>query len=139
MLTQEQRQKIEQLAQAEDIRFMVLHGSRTDDTAHAESDFDIAILLRAGTITESFGRYGHLLETISDIMGVSGDKIDFTDLRQAPLLLKYEVVRKGVLLFGDEYDYELFKLDSIRDYHDADDLRNLERIIIAKRQVLLTQ
>jgi len=139
MLAQEQKLKIDQLAHVEGVRFVVLHGSQSDGTAGAKSDFDVAILLRAGNITDSLSRYGNLLAGMSDILGADDDTIDFTDLRQANILLKYEVVRKGVLLYGDPYQYELFKLDSIRDYQDAGDLRNLEQILIAKRQILLAR
>ncbi|HEY4506254.1 MAG TPA: nucleotidyltransferase domain-containing protein [Candidatus Paceibacterota bacterium] len=137
MLTQEQKSKIKRLAQTEGVRFIVLHGSRADGTAKAKSDFDVAILLLADNITDSLSRYGNLLAGMSSILDAHDDMIDFTDLRQANILLKYEVVRKGILLYGDPYEYELFKLASIRDYQDAGDLRNLEQILIAKRQILL--
>ena len=64
-------------------------------------------------------------------------KIDLTDLNNANILLRYEITRNGIILFGDPQDYEELRAFSFRDYIDAKSLFELEDIIIKKDYCLL--
>ena len=74
-----------------------------------------------------------MLENFAKIFSTNEDKIDLTDLSNANILLRYEITRNGILLFGDSQDYEELKAFSFRDYMDAKSLFELESIIIKKR------
>ena len=54
------------------------------------------------------------------------EKIDLTDLNNANILLRYEITRNGVILFGNAQEYEEFKAFSFRDYIDAKSLLSLK-------------
>lgn len=112
-----------------------LHGN-----AEKESDFDIAVSLKNNkSIFEDLGKYSELLENFSKIFSAGDNKIDLTDLNNANILLRYEITRKGVLLFGNAQGYEDFKAFSFRDYVDAKPLFELEDKIIKRRQVFIKE
>src|SRR3989344_3803751 len=79
------------------------------------------------------------LNDFAKISSASEDKIDLTDLNNDNILLRYEITRGGVLLFGDPQDYEELKAFSFRDYVDAKPLFDLEDKIIKKRKITLIQ
>lgn len=134
------REKLNNFAEKTDIRFVVLFGSRVDGNAEKESDFDIAVSLKNNkSIFEDLGKYSELLENFSKIFSAGDNKIDLTDLNNANILLRYEITRKGVLLFGNAQGYEDFKAFSFRDYVDAKPLFELEDKIIKRRQVFIKE
>lgn len=127
--------KFNKYVQKAGIKFAVLFGSRADGKAKEASDFDIAISFRNGkNIFEDLREYSKLLENFAEIFAVREDKIDLTDLNSANILLRREIARKSILLFGDIQDYEDFKAFSFRDYIDARPLFALEDKIIRRRQ-----
>lgn len=134
------REKLNNFAEKTGIRFVVLFGSRVDGNAEKESDFDIAVSLKNNkSIFEDLGKYSELLENFSKIFSAGDNKIDLTDLNNANILLRYEITRKGVLLFGNAQGYEDFKAFSFRDYVDAKPLFELEDKIIKRRQVFIKE
>lgn len=134
------REKLNNFAEKAGIRFAVLFGSRVDGNAEKESDFDIAVSLKNNkSIFEDLGKYSELLENFSKIFSAGDNKIDLTDLNNANILLRYEITRKGVLLFGNAQGYEDFKAFSFRDYVDAKPLFELEDKIIKRRQVFIKE
>src|SRR3989338_9932512 len=128
------KEKLNKYAEKADIKFAVLFGSQVGGKLADESDFDIAVSLKdRKSIFDDLGKYSEMLENFAKIFSVSEDKIDLTDLNNANILLRYEITRNGVLLFGDSQDYEEFKAFSFRDYMDAKSLFELEDKIIKKR------
>src|SRR3989338_5455517 len=128
------KEKLNDFAQKTDIKRIVVFGSRAFETAKEDSDFDVAVSLKNGkSIFNDTEKYSEMLENFAKIFSVSEDKIDLTDLNNANILLRYEITRNGVLLFGDSQDYEEFKAFSFRDYMDAKSLFELEDKIIKKR------
>lgn len=129
------KQELEKYAKGRRIRFIVLFGSRTDDTAKDASDFDVAVYLDKNRRLFSNSKlYSDLLDYISQTFDFHRDKIDLTDLNQADILLRYEITSKGKLLYGDEEQYLEYKLFALKDYLDSQSLRDLETFLIRKRQ-----
>lgn len=113
------------------LRFIVLHGSFADNTDRADSDVDIAVVLSKPMSTEE------LLQLHMDItagIDESTHDIDIKVLNGADPLFRYEVTRKGLLLYGDPADYEEYKAISYRMYEDTAPLRELEALLIKRRQ-----
>lgn len=134
------RKKLNDFAKKAGIKFAVLFGSQVAGTVAKDSDFDVAVSLKNGkSIFGDAGKYSEMLENFAKIFFAGDNKIDLTDLGNVNILLRYEVTKKGVLLFGDIQDYENFKAFSFRDYVDARPLFELEDAIIKKRQVLIKE
>ena len=80
----------------EDILAGYLFGSRAEDRHREDSDWDLAVLWRAGVASpDRFRRRTELMETLAHRLGT---RVDVVDLRSAPLLLAAQAVR-GQLLF----------------------------------------
>lgn len=128
------KEKLNDFAKKADIKFAVLFGSRAVERVADESDFDLAVSLKDGkSVFDDLGKYSEMLENFAKIFSANEDKIDLTDLNNANILLRYEITKNGVLLFGDPQDYEELKSFSFRDYVDAKPLFDLEDKIIKKR------
>lgn len=134
------KEKLNNFGEKAGIKFAVLFGSRVGVNIKEESDFDIAVSLKNGkSIFDDMGKYSEMLESFAKIFFAGDNKIDLTDLRNANILLKYEITQNGVLLFGNDQDYEELKAFSFRDYVDARSLFELEDIIIKKRLLFIKE
>lgn len=100
------------------------------------SDYDIAVSAKNFNI---FKNYTNMLYGLSEILNIPSERIDLTNLNSSDPLLRYEIVLNGKLLYGDETDYEKFKVYALRLYIDTQRLRELEKAIIIKRQRLLAE
>jgi len=139
-LNVEQKLKLEKLAADNGLRFIVLFGSQADDTANENSDYDLAIMAeRPEPLYDNFSRFGKILNQLSTLLQISEEKLDLTDLHNEDILLRYQIVLTGKLLVGDIDDYEDFRSFVIREYQGAARLRELETIIVKRRQNLLTE
>ena len=83
--------------------------------------------------------YNNILLGLCDILDIPDYKMDLTNLNNANILLKYHITSTGVLLYGNQINFEELKADAFRDYMDAKPLFNLERFLIDKKQKLLTE
>lgn len=123
----------EQLRQAcseLEIRLLILFGSRAriDHRVKPESDLDLGVLFRPGIDPKRFGRcFGVLTEVFP------GSFLDIGFLNQTDSLFRFEVVREGVLLFGEEMDFLEYKAFAFRDYFDSQDLRDLEEKLFQRK------
>ena len=136
--------KTEEIVRKHNIKFVVLFGSQAEllkSTVKKDSDFDIAVFLNSGKpLFVDFKLYGELLDEFSKLFNVKDSiKIDLTDLNRANILLRYEIINKGLLLYGDEDEYAQFKAFAFRDYIDAKPLFDLESFLIKKRQKLIKE
>ena len=85
-----------------DIEFAVLVGSRAEDKASAESDWDIALQWNAESDwMEILGKTETLRRKIADAIGVTPDKIDLIELRRANLAMRANVAESGLPLAGE--------------------------------------
>lgn len=133
-----QQEELAHFACRNGIRFIVLFGSQVKDKHGKDADYDIAVSLKDGrSITCDFDLYSDIIDGLTTIFQIPHDKIDLTDLYSANILLRYEIISRGELLFGDELDYLELKSFAFRDYLDAGKLLELEDLLIRKRQKLI--
>jgi uncharacterized protein len=59
--------------------------------------------------------------------------LDLAFLDHADPLFRWEIMRQGVLLWGDPDDFLEFRSFAFRDFVDSEDLRALERILFEKK------
>lgn len=134
------KEKLNNYAEKSGIKFVVLFGSQAMGNTAKESDFDIAVSFKNGkSIFDDLKKYSEILENFSKIFSIGDEKIDLTDLNNANILLRYEITRNGIILFGDPQDYEELRAFSFRDYIDAKSLFELEDIIIKKRLLFIKE
>lgn len=123
-------------AERHGLKFVILFGSFANGSTREKSDIDIAILHKSHRpiFYNSFiGIYSDFLDIFSD----EAARIDLVDLAQANILLRHEIASTGTLIYGNEEDYENYRIFAIKDYIDSGSIRDLERIIIDKRQKYL--
>lgn len=135
------KSKIVDFAEKHKIKFIVLFGSQVAEASKADSDFDVAVVLEKNkSIFADSKLYSELLDEFSKLFNVYDSiKIDLTDLGKANILLRYEIISNGLLLYGDEDEYAQFKAFSFRDYIDAKQLFDLESFLIKKRHNLIQE
>ncbi|GAB4419648.1 MAG: hypothetical protein Fur0044_16130 [Anaerolineae bacterium] len=89
------------------------------------NDVDIAILTRAESVFR-------LRAAISDILGT--ERVDLVDLRNAPPILRFEILCSGQLLYAvDEATQEQFELASLHLYRDTSPLRRQQEVSLRER------
>ena len=106
------------------VRRLVLFGSRATGSPppDQDSDLDLAISLDAPAPRGSFSDYFVELGRV-----FPGHSLDLAFLADADPLFRWEVVRDGVLLWGDEVEFLEYRAFAFRDFVDSADLRALER------------
>src|SRR3989304_7892678 len=138
-LSKLQVSKLAEFASQNSIRFIVLFGSQTQTISREGADFDIAVSVQGGkSFMSDFEFYSQILDGISTILEIPYEKIDLSDLDNANILLRYEITLGGKLLYGNELDYLELKSSAFRDYIDAVKLRDLESLMIGKRQKMIS-
>ena len=92
-----ERTRVEQtLSQTDGLAFAVLVGSRAEGSAHAHSDWDIAIQwARTLSLTEQLRRTELLRYQLRLALGVEEDKIDLIDVSGAGLTMRALVAEQG--------------------------------------------
>ena len=90
------------MAKKKGIKLIILFGSQTQNTAGKDSDFDIAVLTVPGKNISEMENYNDILFFLSDSLRLPDFKIDLTNLNNANPLLRYEIFKKGTLLYGEK-------------------------------------
>ena len=92
-----ERTRVEQtLYQADGLAFAVLVGSRAEGSAHAHSDWDIAIQwVRTLSLTEQLRRTELLRHQLRLALKLDEDKIDLIDVSGAGLAMRALVAEEG--------------------------------------------
>lgn len=108
------KEKIAKIAKKYHLKFVVLFGSRARKEArNIESDLDIAVF--AGKEVD----YKLLLNLFSEFSDVFPEEnVDVRSLDITNLLFRYQVIKHGLLLFGNEKEYLEYKLNIIKQYTD---------------------
>jgi len=107
-----------------DISIAYLFGSRAKGTAAGESDFDVAVLFKKKPVDPLAHREIAFLTV--ELCKILSAKIDIISLNNASLLLKYEVVAHGQLLYCENEDERIcFEVSVIKEYIDEEPLRRL--------------
>lgn len=129
-VTRLQKQKLREIGKKYNLRFIILHGSYAKNSSRKGSDLDIAIL------SKSFLTFENNLEIhgkMADILGDNQDReLDLKSLNTADPVFRFEVVRDGILLYGDRTEFDEFRLYAYRDYMDSYSLRNLENLLLKR-------
>lgn len=101
--------RLEGLFRARGVRLAYLFGSLA--RGGGGDDVDLAVLMGRGSALELFGDLVRVLGT---------DRVDVVDLWRASPLLRYHVVKSGVVLFRESAEAENdFELAAIRAYRDT--------------------
>ncbi len=108
------------------IRLAVLFGSRTHGQARPESDWDVAV---AGCPP---GRIWELSSALQRAL-TSGVVVDLVRLEDADTLLRQEIMREAVLLYGDPDLFCEYRAFAFRDFVDSADLFALEHTLLRKK------
>ena len=83
--------------------FAVLVGSRADNTARADSDWDIALQWHSTEPwMQTVGEQETLRRAIAETLNVSPDHIDLIDLPRASLAMRANAAEDGRVLKGEE-------------------------------------
>jgi hypothetical protein len=80
-----------------DVLFAYLFGSTASGLDHLYSDFDIACYVKEGDDVFYHKKDRELMESMPDMVG--GHRVDLHLLNTMPMLLKFEVVRNGQVLY----------------------------------------
>ena len=124
--------KLARAARKHGLKFVILHGSYATERIHKGSDLDIAVLGKQELTSDGE------LQLYSEFAEIFGDnprrELDLKTLHKVDSLFRYEVVREGLLLYGNPTEYEQFKAVGYRTYEDARPLRELERMLSEKYQ-----
>ena len=120
-------EKVADFAEKNNLRFVVLFGSRTKGNFREESDFDVAFLKKGrGKLFSSLSEYSAFVSEFARHIGISPEKMDLVDLSQANILLRRQITEGGKLLCGNPADYEDYRSFAYRDFVDAKPLFDLE-------------
>lgn len=117
----------------EEVQFAILFGSLAKGTANAMSDIDIAVM-----VDPKFDKvfpYGYQAELITDLMQVlKRNDIDVVILNDAPIALKYQVLRYGKFIHvKDKQSRIQFQIDTINQYEDYKILYRVHEEAIRRR------
>ena len=138
-LTKKEKIELKKVAEKYGLKFIIVHGSYATGKIRPGSDLDIAVLGKSKKDGVPLDRLLKIHNELADIFG-DGPKreLDLKSLHNTDPLFRYFVMRDGVLLYGNEADYEEFKLYAFRDFYESQDLRKLEMIMTRKKQEILT-
>ena len=124
--------RIKKLAKQYNLRLVVLYGSYGKNRPNEKSDIDIAVL---GETVISFETLSRLNNEFAQIFRVKN--IDVKSLHDTNPLFRYEVMINGILIYESKDIFSQFKAFAAREYIAAQSLRDMEKSLIQKRQLLL--
>ena len=95
-----------------------MYGSRATDHAHAQSDYDLGVLLLAPCDT------AHLWETAQNLACQLRQDVDLIDLRASTTVLQKEAIANGVwLLQTDSFACSFFETQVLSMYQELQENR----------------
>lgn len=108
-----------ELAEAPELLFAVLVGSRADGSATGESDWDIALQWRYGDASNRIAWHESMRRRLAYIIQVPEDRLDLIDLSNARLAMRALVAEEGRLLaVNDELAWARFLTRTWRELED---------------------
>jgi len=131
-LTKGQKIKIEETGKKFDLKLMILYGSYAKETPRKGSDLDIAVLGKKPIDLETELK---LYSALAEVFGDSRDReLDVKSLHGVDPFFRYQVMKDGILLYGDSHDFYIFKVYAIRAHQENQKLRRLKELLLKKRQ-----
>jgi len=118
------------------LELVVLFGSYATGSPppHAESDVDLALLpAQSGPAPSLLDAY----EAMDGVFG--GARPDPVLLHRADPLFRHEIMRRGVLLYGDVDRFLEYRAFAFRAYVDASDLLALERLLFERKMARIEE
>ncbi|WP_338825990.1 hypothetical protein MTBGP_26540 [Moorella thermoacetica] len=123
----------EALITREEIKFAYLFGSHARGTPNKLSDLDVAVFLDEFRLPP-VGPYGYKSELLVTMRQKLREPLDFVILNEAPLLLRFRVLRDGKLLFcRDTQGRITFHEKTLRDYLDFRPMQKIQVQYLHKR------
>ncbi len=110
------------------LRLMVLYGSHAKGMAKKNSDVDIAVL---GEKALDLGQITDIINEFMDLLKIN--EVDVKSLHKTNPLFRWEVMERGILLYGDELDFVKFRAYAFRDYVDSKSLFDLKEKMVKKQ------
>lgn len=111
------------LESRDDVGFAYLFGSMAENTAGPLSDIDTAVYLKA--TEDLFRKRLLLMEELGVLLGT--EKLDLIVLNEAPIVLKNEIIRNGIILKEERSMRIPFEVEVLREYLDTAYLRSVQR------------
>jgi hypothetical protein len=123
----------EALIKREEIMFAYLFGSHARGTANKLSDVDVAVFLDELRLPP-VGHYGYKSELLVAMRQELREPLDFVILNEAPLPLRFRVLRDGKLLFCRDTRVRItFHEKTMRDYLDFRPMQKIQVEYLHKR------
>ncbi len=121
------------LEKREEIQFAILFGSIAKGTSNKLSDVDIAVMLAPDFKDSS--PYGYQATLTADLMQeLKRNDVDVVILNEAPILLKYEIMRYGDFIhIRDKQARIQFQVDTLNQYEDFKHLYRVHEEAFHKR------
>lgn len=111
------------------LQMVVLFGSRARNTlSRLESDLDIAVLDPQPLTAD---RWWEVYTALANVFCAS--ELDLVWLNPIDPLTRYEIMRHGMLLYGDRTLFDTYRIFAYRDFIESEDLRRLEDILFHKK------
>ena len=126
-----QQQQLHDIGQRHGLTFLVLHGSAATDKAKP-GDVDIAYLTRGN---DNLRLLLQLQESLEPLF--PGMKLDIGSLATASPLFRVRATGKGVLLFGDQREFQRYKVKALMEHCDSESFYALQARLREKKLAYL--
>lgn len=136
-ITTEQKRKIAKIAKKHGLKLVLIFGSYASGKARKDSDYDVAVLTEENKNISDLKNYNNMLFSLNKILEIPSQKMDLTNLNNANPFLRYEIIMKGQLVFGNKNLFDEYRARAFQDFIDAQPLFDLEHRLIEKRQQAL--
>ncbi|OIN97047.1 hypothetical protein AUJ66_04465 [Candidatus Desantisbacteria bacterium CG1_02_38_46] len=128
VFTEDQKKDINEIGQNCNLQFIILYGSFATNHAREDSDMDIAV---KGYKEISFQEILDIFDSLSRLF--PGKNLDVKSLHKVDPFFRFQVMRDGILLYGNKTDYLDFKAYAYRDYQESKSLLRLQSQLVEKR------
>lgn len=119
-LTNQQKQELSKLAKKYKLKLIMLFGSFSNGKNRTGSDFDISVLGENRAIIKKD------IKLIEELSRIIRKDIDLSIINSADPLLKYQIAKNCVLLYGKKSDFINFKVRASLEYMDNKKFFDLE-------------
>ncbi|MBU2081608.1 nucleotidyltransferase domain-containing protein, partial [Patescibacteria group bacterium] len=114
------KNQLNKLCKKYHINVIYLFGSRAENKATSQSDYDFAVLLDEKVKEKEYGQYQ--INIISELLIlIKTERIDLIILnnKKNPLLLKYNIIKQGKVLYEKNKDERVYlEVDILRRWFD---------------------